>query len=116
MNKFTIDPDTSELKLLKGLDREGLSTNTKTTDKTPGNITGNQVVKINCTLARDNKTLESVKKRIRVFVTDVNDTPPTFQDEGGIQHKTDSIIVEAGEKKAVSTEDIFYLLSTIQTL
>ncbi|WAQ96630.1 RET-like protein [Mya arenaria] len=84
--RFTIDPVTTELRVLRALDRESLRV--RITAGAPGNITGQQPLQIMCTVTMGNTSLQ-VTRRLRVSVLDVNDNPPTYQD--GSQTRTVNI-------------------------
>ena len=79
-----IDQSTSEIRLLKPLDREMLGTLDGRGNV--DNITGIQPLRISCTVTSGGTTFPAQKRNINVKVLDVNDSPPVFTNYKNIQY------------------------------
>lgn len=80
--KFSIDPITSTVRLLRPLDRESGKT---------ANITGIQPLRVTCTVTSGNVTYPAQRRTLNVTVLDVNDSPPVFANYDNVQYLERSI-------------------------
>ena len=83
-SKFQIDPNTSELRILRPIDRETLGTVDARSNIE--NITGIQPLRVTCTVTSGNVTFTPQRRTINVTIMDVNDSPPVFPNYRNVQY------------------------------
>ena len=103
-NKFSIDPVTSDIRLLRALDRE-----THTTQGTRGNTsnnTGIQSLRVTCTVVAGGTTYTARRRTISVLIGDVNDSPPVFPNKRGVQYLETSVEITDGSQSTTVSKTI----------
>jgi len=105
-----IDPVTSELRVIRSLDREALRENM--VSGSPGNITGHIDVLVMCSLTSGGAVASIAKQRLPVSLLDVNDNPPEFQNSSKQAH-TVEVDLETSDDDEVRTGVMFIYSSAI---
>ena len=104
--KFSIDPMTSDIRLLRALDRESLTT--QGARGSSSNNTGIQPLKVTCTVEAGGKVYTARRRTLNIVVSDINDNPPVFQKERGMQYLETSVeITEGSQTDTVRKKNTF---------